>query len=133
MRLAHGGHHPSFNEVACVVGAVCSPQHALLARQHTHICQTITWMHDPRAPPSSGDAAALGRAEVAALDWGAADRAEATARLRQQAAFDYVLAADCCYVDPGRDASAVAALDTTWTGLPCCYENWNASSILTAG
>lgn len=37
---------------------------------------------------------------MADLDWGAADRRETTARLAQPAP-DYILAADCCYVDPG--------------------------------
>jgi hypothetical protein len=53
---------------------------------------------------------------VAALDWAAADRAEATARLKQQA-FDYILAADCCYVDPGGDTSAVPAVQMDGTVL----------------
>lgn len=37
---------------------------------------------------------------MAALDWSAADRGETTARLAQPP-FGYILAADCCYVDPG--------------------------------
>ena len=82
----------------------------------THV-RLIMWTHDPRAPPDSSGAAPPGRAEVAALDWAVADRAEATARLRQQQ-FDYILAADCCYVDPGQDASAVAAMCMGGQGVP---------------
>lgn len=89
-------------------------------------------MHGPRAQPGSSGAAPPGRAEVAALDWAAADRAEATARLKQQA-FDYVLAADCCYVDPGQGHRRSGTTEDAWTCPPSSHEEWIVLNNVTAG
>lgn len=53
---------------------------------------------------------------MAALDWGAPDRGATTARLRQPLP-DYILAADCCYVDPGET----------------CFERLSEVSVLMTG